>query len=466
MLNRLIPLLLFFAASTANSFEPSGSVWAQPGATFHVDIIGSSPSGGSWSSAFIRAMQNWTDQTTFQFDIIEELADPCIGRGGNEFGDLKTSTNFTATVCGDEYGENVLAVTLSTLTCQNTACSGTLTIDESDIVFNENKNWDIYTGPILPNTIDFERVALHELGHVIGLDHEAANDAIMQASLTDISTLQTDDINGANFVYGGEITIDSIYGIDIKLPEAAPLEGIVDTVNIAGALSLEDVIVDAAAIDIYQVTFANDINVTVELSSEDFDPLLYLARIDSTQFPINEFVFSDDNSGTESSSRIATALPAGTYWLGATAATANSVGNYSITLSTFATDTDPQFEEYQSIYGADVQVNPNPIIDGELRNSDFRFESRFLDLYQFSVQAQTSMRIDLTSNEFDSKLLLVEVLSDQSIGSLVLENDDNGFGSNSRIEETLQPGTYWIGVTSFTFNESGDYRINVTVNVN
>lgn len=459
-------LLLLFTANSAYAFEPSGSVWATPNASFHVGINGISPSGESWNAALSRAMQAWTDQTTFAFEIVNQAQDPCDSRQGALLGDGKSSADFTNLVCDAEFGNNVLAVTLSTLTCQNPACTGTALIEEADIVFNNAEQWDVYSGPIRTDSVDFERVALHELGHAIGLNHEVTNAAIMQASLSDLNTLQTDDINGANFIYGVEVTFDSIYGIEISLPEIEPLAGVVDTLNFSGELSVDDQLVDNIALDIYQLTFANDINITVELSSTEFDPLLYLVRVDSTQLPFEEYVFADDNSGPESAARIAVAIPAGTYWLGATAATANSLGSYAATLSTFATNTDPEFEEYQSVYGPSVQINPNPVIGGMLSNSDFRFENKFLDLYQFNVQLKTDLRIDLTSSDFDTKLILVEIQSDQTLGSLSVENDDNGVGTNSRIEQELTPGTYWIGVTSFANSEVGEYQINVSVNVN
>ncbi|MDD9896189.1 MAG: hypothetical protein OXU24_10460, partial [Gammaproteobacteria bacterium] len=88
------------------------------------------------------------------------------------------------------------------------------------------------------------------------------------------------------------------------------------------------------------------------------------------------------------------------------------------------------------------------------------------DIYQFTVKAETDMRFDLITDDFDTVLLLVEVIAHQSLGSLVLVNDDNIFGTNSRIEYSLPPGTYWKGVTSFAIGENGDYRINVSVNVN
>ena len=73
------------------------------------------------------------------------------------------------------------------------------------------------------------------------------------------------------------------------------------------------------------------------------------------------------------------------------------------------------------------------------------------------------MRIDLASSAFDTSLLLVAVNSDQSLGSLSLQNDDNGSGTNSVIETTLPPGTYWLGVTSFAPDETGDYNIAISL---
>lgn len=462
----LLLWLLALLSPASSGFETSDSNWPEASATFHVGITGNSLSGGSWNSAFKRAMQQWTDNTIFEFSAVEEFVNPCIDRGGAIFGDGKSSTNFTATVCGTSYGNNVLAVTLATETCTTPSCTGNSIIEEVDIVFNNAESWDIYSGELRNTTIDFERVALHELGHALGLSHEASNAAIMQGALTDIDALQQDDINGANFVYGGEYSISSIYGIDIKIPEPDPLSGIVDTLNFSGELATGDASVDENFIDIFEVTFANDINLTLELSATDFDPLLYLVRMDSTQTAIQDFVFSDDNSGLDSASRISEPVPAGTYWIGVTGISNNSEGAYSVVLSTFATNTSPQFEEFESIFGVTVQVNPNPFIEGRLIDSDFQFENKFLDIYQFEVHAETDLRVDLSSEDFDTRLFLIEILPDQKIGPLVIENDDTAFGSNSRIDQNLQEGNYWIGVTSFSNNSTGNYQINLSVNTN
>jgi Matrixin len=112
--------------------------------------------------------------------------------------DGNTSVMMSNTVYGDAFGKNVLAVTLVT------PRNGTLI--EADVVFNSAINWDSYRGALRAEE-DFHRVALHEFGHVVGLDHpDQANPkqnvaAIMNSIISGRDTLQADDINGAKFIY-------------------------------------------------------------------------------------------------------------------------------------------------------------------------------------------------------------------------------------------------------------------------
>ncbi|MCH7817742.1 MAG: matrixin family metalloprotease, partial [Proteobacteria bacterium] len=405
-----------------------------------------------------------TSATAFQFIAIDEYIDPCLEQSDGEFGDGVTGADFTSTVCGTDFGENVLAVTLSSGFCLNPQCTGGFKITDADIVFNEDENWDVYDGPRRFAIVDFERVALHELGHALGLGHESSNTAIMEGFVTDNNTIQIDDINGVYAIYGGEVTISSVYGVDIILPKISALSGPNDSVSFSGSLSSLDNRIDGKFIDLYQYTFVNDSTVDIQLSSSTLDAFLYLARVTSTQDLIPEFTFADDNSGPGSNARINEKIQAGTYWIGISSVDDNDIGNYEVTMIAFTSDPPRSFESFTSIYGGNVEINPNPTIQGSLGETDFLYAGKYIDLYQFDVINQTTLRIDLSSSQFDTTLYLTEVLPNQElVEGTLLQNDDVGTSTNSRIEQLLPPGTYWIGVTSFHENEIGNYAIDVSV---
>ena len=105
------------------------------------------------------------------------------------------------TQCGMAFGENTLAVTH--LWFHDSSGE----IVDSDVHFNSNENWSTYSGPRRFGAIDFHRVAIHEFGHVLGLDHPDDHgqfvNAIMNSKAGDTDRLQVDDIAGIRAIYGG-----------------------------------------------------------------------------------------------------------------------------------------------------------------------------------------------------------------------------------------------------------------------
>ena len=73
---------------------------------------------------------------------------------------------------------------------------------ESDVLFNARIPWDSYRGSLRTRATDFRRVALHEFGHVLGLDHPPSGSAIMRARVSNVDRLRSDDIAGAQRLYG------------------------------------------------------------------------------------------------------------------------------------------------------------------------------------------------------------------------------------------------------------------------
>ncbi len=176
------------------------SRWPTPEATFFVSIEHTregvdSPSGTLWNNAFEAAMAVWEQDTVFQFMAIRNsYADPCQN---GYTADGRNGVDFTVDVCGYEFSATTLALTINTTTVDDWR-----TTIESDIIFNESWNWDVYSGPQQGDVFDFTRIAAHELGHTIGLDHETVQPALMQPVASNIEVPLQDDINGVIALYG------------------------------------------------------------------------------------------------------------------------------------------------------------------------------------------------------------------------------------------------------------------------
>lgn len=198
------------------AFQLSGLKWSQPSTTFYVDIPGAD---GIWNQAFETAMKAWSFGTRFRFDIVRGVyEDPCDASEG------RNGVGFEATNCGIAFGSATLAVTTSWF---NPATSQLI---QTDIVFDSNKPWDVYSGPWRISVSDFRRVAVHELGHALGLNHEDSGvPAIMQSIAGDDEIPQADDIDGVIAIYGPpppDLDGDGIVNGSDNCPETANLEQI------------------------------------------------------------------------------------------------------------------------------------------------------------------------------------------------------------------------------------------------
>lgn len=155
-----------------------------------------------------------SDGTTRATSIQAAMQDPT--RGWNQFlGDEQFTSAIFAPASGGD-GNHLNEVFFSNTPYSMNWDSNTLAVTtawyngnqrtEADIIFNTAWTWDSYRGNVHSGVVDIQRVALHELGHVLGLDHpdDAGQtvSAVMNSHVGNLDSLASDDIIGGQGLYG------------------------------------------------------------------------------------------------------------------------------------------------------------------------------------------------------------------------------------------------------------------------
>jgi hypothetical protein len=170
-----------------------GEPWPDGRLAVAVEMAATAPAGSvaDWDGAAAEAMAAWNaGLQRVQLAPATATGKPWYDNGRNEmFFDVKIYDEF--------FPNGVLAVTF------NAVDRGVLV--ESDIVFNASLRWSVYRGPLQRDVIDFRRVAIHELGHFLGLDHPDEAGQTVPAIMNSVVGAQEvptgDDLAGARALY-------------------------------------------------------------------------------------------------------------------------------------------------------------------------------------------------------------------------------------------------------------------------
>lgn len=157
-----------------------------------------------WNDVGAGAALAWNNLADVSLNIEQDSTAPVgIGNGFN-------NAFFSRTVYGEPFGSGVIAYTLLRYPVS------TGVVVEADVIFDTAQAWNSYRGAVRRTSggeilHDIRRVAIHEFGHVLGLNHpdEAGQSvpALMNSRITDTDSLQADDINGVRAIYGAAVPV-------------------------------------------------------------------------------------------------------------------------------------------------------------------------------------------------------------------------------------------------------------------
>lgn len=301
-----VPVLLlsmFGAAAHAFDISANANKWPGAQALIFTGVPGTSRSGTPWSVALQRAAGEWSDKTRFNFETSPLYRDPCAGTAPGSLPENLNGIDFRNNVCGNSFNASTLAVTVF-FTEFNIL--GTADIVEADIIFNDNLNFDIYDGPQRPGSntsreYDFQRIALHELGHVLGLGHDDTQPAIMSSTIGNLFRLQTDDIAGADTLYAG------IENCDYRPARFGWLFGSLQN----GDCRVQQLLSggsDDSFIDVYTLDLTQELFVTFDMITDgQLDSVLFVGNAQLGALRV------DESSAGNCNPRLTTTLPAGRH---------------------------------------------------------------------------------------------------------------------------------------------------------
>ncbi len=197
-------------ALTARAFDPLGSTWPSGTILLRLQLDATATSSTfpltdgstSWNAVAQAALADWnTHLVRTRFTSTTSSASAAANRSDDGINQVF----FATTIYGEAFDSRTLGVTLVDNGDQS------IRSVEADLIINRNRPWNSYRGNLSNTPLDLRRVLLHELGHVLGLNHPdqatpvQTVTALMNSTVSNLDSLAADDIAGAAYFYSTPI---------------------------------------------------------------------------------------------------------------------------------------------------------------------------------------------------------------------------------------------------------------------
>jgi hypothetical protein len=192
----------------------------------------------------------------------------------------------------------------------------------------------------------------------------------------------------------------------------------------------------------WSLNLAAESDVRLDIGANGFEPWIVITN-SSLQIVSNSIPIGTD------SAVLMDRIPAGNYTVWVTTIEGGQ-GTFSMTRTTAVFNFCEAPGDTISVPGS---INGTLSIDDCILEPGYPSDPIFME-----VLAPTALRIDLLSIEFDAVLAIAD-----STDTIVIVDDDGGFGTNSRIQATFPRGRYTLLPQAYEPNSSGDYTLSVSL---
>jgi hypothetical protein len=316
------------------SFVPDGTALAQGGGgTITSNLMSAfnakfNNNTAGWENIILKAAQTWAAKANVNFALVsDDGSDAGSGsyqQGASNVGDIR--------IGGYSFGTSALASTFYPPSANNYSVAG-------DIDLNTGANFNI------GSTYDLYTVALHEVGHALGLGHSTTTSAVMYGIYNGVhSGLATDDVNGIRAIYGARPADDS----NTSFAAATDLSSAIDPTALTALVNNLN-IVSTTDVDYYQFTApaGSASSMTVTVQSTGLSLLTpKLSVYDANQNLLGSATFQLASGATQNGATLSVTVSGVTagavYYVKVQGAdsTVWSTGNYALALN-LGTGADP-----------------------------------------------------------------------------------------------------------------------------